>query len=86
MQLSKIGEFGFTWLGSLVLLFGIGFLMAFITKKGSPLLAGAIGYAFVIGVFITTHLIRKSLEHLGFMLKISGYLLLYYVTLRLFFF
>jgi len=83
---SKIGEFGFTWLGSLVLLFGIAFLMAFITKKGSPLFASIIGYGCVIGVFITTYLIRKSLEHLGFMLKISGYLLLYYVTFRLFFF
>lgn len=83
---SKIGEFGFTWLGSLVMLFAIIFLMAFVTKQSSPLLASIIGYACVIGVFITTHLIRKSLEHLCFMLKISGYLLLYYITFRLFYF
>ena len=83
---SKIGEFGFTWLGSLVLLFAIAFLMTFITKQGSPMLATIIGYACVAGVFLTTYLIRKSLEHLGFMLKISGYLLLYYITFRLFYF
>jgi len=83
---SKIGEFGFTWLGSLVLLFGIAFLMAFITKQGSPMMASIIGYSLVAGIFVTTHLIRKSLEHLGFMLKITGYLLLYYVTFRLYFF
>jgi hypothetical protein len=83
---SRIGEFGFTWLGSLVLLFGIIFLMAFINKQGYPLAATLIGYACAGVVFTTTHLVRKSLEHLGFMLRISGYLLLYYVTFRLHFF
>lgn len=83
---SKIGEFGFTWLGSLVLLFGLIFLMAFIDKQGYHVLSTLIGFGCAIGVFITTHLIRKSLEHLGFMLKISGYLLLYYVTFHLHYF
>ena len=83
---SRIGEYGLAWLGSLVLLFGIIFLMAFASNQGFPVLASALGYASAAGVFILAHFLRKSFPHMVFMLNISSHILIYYITLRLFFF
>jgi uncharacterized membrane protein len=83
---SNIGEYGLAWLGSLVLLFGIIFLMAFAGNQGYPVLATALGYASAAGVFILAHFLRKSFSHMDFMLNISGHILIYYITLRLYFF
>ena len=68
---SKVGEYGLAWLGSLVLLFGIVFMMTFSSSTGYPVLASVLGYASAAG---------------GFILTISVHLLIYYVTLQLYFF
>ncbi|MCX6246751.1 MAG: hypothetical protein NTW10_03365 [Bacteroidetes bacterium] len=83
---SNIGEYGLAWLGSLVLLFGVVFLMAFVGNQGYPVLASALGYASAAGVFILAHFLRKSFSHMVFTLTISGHILIYYITLRLCFF
>lgn len=83
---SRIGEYGLAWLGSLVLFFGIIFLMTFTTNLGYPVLSSILGYASSIGVFILAYFLRRSFPHMVFMLNISGHLLLYYSTLRLYFF
>ena len=83
---SNVGEYGLAWLGSIVLLLGISFLMAFITSRGFPILATVIGYSSAAGVFIMGNTLRKASPHMLFMLNISAHLLIYYVTLRLFFF
>ena len=83
---SKIGEYGLAWLGSLVLLFGIIFLMTFASSQGYPVLASALGYASAAGVFILAHFLRRSFPHMVFMLNISGHILIYYITLQLYFF
>jgi len=83
---SKIGEYGLAWLGSLVLFFGIIFLMTFTTNLGYPVFSSVLGYGSSISVFFLAYLLRRSFPHLVFMLNISGHLLLYYSTLRLYFF
>jgi len=83
---SRIGEHGLAWLGSLVLFFGIIFLMTFTTSLGYPVLSCVLGYGASTGVFILAYFLRRSFPHLVFMLNISGHLLLYYSTLRLYFF
>lgn len=83
---SKIGEYGLAWLGSLVLLFGIIFLMTFVGSQGYPVLASGLGYTSAAGVFILAYFLRRSFPHMDFMLNISGHLLIYYITLRLYFF
>jgi uncharacterized membrane protein len=83
---SKIGEYGLAWLGSLVLLFGIIFMMAFTSSRGFPALASGLGLAAAAGVFILGYFLRGSFPHMVFMLNISGHLLVYYVILQLCFF
>ncbi|MCX6306615.1 MAG: hypothetical protein NT040_16745 [Bacteroidetes bacterium] len=83
---SNIFEYGLAWFGSLVLLFGIAFLSNFARNYLSGPLASVVGYAAVAGVFFLGWYLRNSFTHLSFMLNLSAHLLLYYITLRLFFF
>jgi hypothetical protein len=83
---SRIGEYGLAWLGSLVLLFGIYFLMTFTGNLGYPVFASILGYLSVACIFILAHILRRSFPHMVFMLYINGQLLLFYITLRLHFF
>lgn len=83
---SKIVEYGFGWFGSIVLLFGITFLMTYTHNREHFLLSTIIGYISVAGIFTISYFLRHSFPHLVYMLNITGYLLLYYVTLRLHFF
>lgn len=82
----RIGEFGLAWLGSIVLLLGIIFLMNYTKNSGYPIGTSFIGYISSALVFAGAHLLRKNFSNLVFMLRISGHLLLYYVTLLLYFF
>ncbi len=83
---SNIFEYGLAWFGSLVLLFGIVFLSHFARIYLSGPLASLVGYGAVAGVFFLSWYLRTSFTHLSFMLNLSAHLLLYYITLRLFFF
>ncbi|MFZ4522606.1 MAG: hypothetical protein ACOYNC_12930 [Bacteroidales bacterium] len=83
---SNIFEYGLAWFGSLVLLFGIAFLSNFARNYLNGPMASLVGYGAVAGVFLLAWNLRKSFPHLSFMLNISAHLLVYYITLRLFFF
>ncbi|MCX6266420.1 MAG: hypothetical protein NTW16_03565, partial [Bacteroidetes bacterium] len=83
---SNIFEYGLAWFGSLVLLFGIAILSNFARNYLSGPLASLVGYASVAGVFFLAWHLRSSFSHLSFMLNLSAHLLVYYITLRLFFF
>ncbi len=82
----RIGSHGLAWLGNIVLIFGIMFLMTYAQNLGYSLLPTVLGYLLVGSIFFVAHKIRKSLSHLDFMLNVSGYVLAFYVTLRLHFF
>jgi len=83
---SRIGEYGLSWLGNIVLLFGIIFLLQYIQNIANPLISVLMGYVFVSGVFVLTFFLRKSFTYMANMFNITGHLLLYYVTMRLHFF
>jgi hypothetical protein len=83
---SNIFEYGLAWFGSLVLLFGIVFLSNFAKNYMNGPLASLVGYAAVAGVFFLAWYLRNSYAHLSFMLNLSAHLLVYYITLRLYFF
>jgi hypothetical protein len=83
---SNIFEYGLAWFGSLVLLFGIVFLSNFAKNYMNGPLASLVGYAAVAGVFFLAWYLRNSYSHLSFMLDLSAHLLVYYITLRLYFF
>lgn len=83
---SNIFEFGMTWFGSLVLLFGIAFLSNFARNYMNGSLAALVGYLAVAGVFFLAAYLRDSYSHLSFMLNLSAHLLVYYITLNLYFF
>jgi hypothetical protein len=83
---SNIGEYGLAWLGTLVLLFGIIFMMTFTSSKGYPALASGLGLFSAAGIFILTYFLRSSFSHMVFILNISGNLLVYYVIFQLYFF
>lgn len=83
---SNIFEYGLAWFGSLVLLFGIVFLSNFARNYLNGPLASLVGYSAVAGVFFLSWYLRNSFTHLSFMLNLSAHLLVYYITLRLFFF
>ncbi|MEI6682773.1 MAG: hypothetical protein WCO44_09100 [Bacteroidota bacterium] len=83
---SNIFEYGLAWFGSLVLLFGIAFLSNFARNYLNGPLASLVGYGAVAGIFFLAWNLRNSFTHLSFMLNLSAHLLVYYITLRLFFF
>ncbi|MEI7897351.1 MAG: hypothetical protein WCJ26_09985 [bacterium] len=83
---SNIFEYGLAWFGSLVLLFGIAFLSNFARNYLNGPLASIVGYMAVAGVFFLGWYLRESFTHLAFMLNLSAHILVYYITLHLYFF
>ena len=81
----RIGSHGLAWLGNIVMVFGIMFLMTYAQKQGYSYLSSIIGYILAGGIFLVAYKIRKSMPHLDFMLNFSGYVLTFYITLRLHF-
>ncbi|MFC2123330.1 hypothetical protein ACFLU5_00855 [Bacteroidota bacterium] len=83
---SKIVEYGLAWFGSIVFLFGVIFLMTYLRSLGYQVIASTAGYIATFGVFIAAYLLKKPFPKLVYVLKLSGYLLIYYITLHLHFF
>ena len=83
---SNIVEYGLPWLGSIVLIFAIIFLMNY--TEGLGYLGLSRGFAY-ISTFILigiAYYLRHSFPILVYVLNICGVLLLYYITMRLHFF
>jgi hypothetical protein len=83
---SRIGRFGLAWLGNIVLLFGISFLVQYLMILGLRYLSVLIGYIAAASIFYMANYLRKTNSHLSFMFKINAQILLFYITLRLHFF
>ena len=83
---SKIVEYGLAWLGSIVLIFGIIFLMNYTESLGYLFLSRGIAYLATILLIAVAYFLRNSFPILVYVLNICGVLLLYYITLRLHFF
>jgi len=83
---SNVLEYGLAGFGSIILIFGLVFLMIFLQKNLSGIVSGLIAYGAVASVFLVAYFFRNSFYYLSYMFNVSGHLLAYYVTLRLHFF
>ncbi|MBW6461359.1 MAG: DUF2339 domain-containing protein [Bacteroidales bacterium] len=83
---SRFGDFGLAWLGNLVMLFGIIFLAQYLQNIGYKYFSSALGYIAVIGIFGLAYYFRGTLSNLTSVFRLTGYILLYFITLRLHFF
>ena len=83
---SNIGEYGLAWLGNIVLFFAIVFLWQYFNDAGKPIVSLIVGGLSVAGVFVMSHYFRRSFTYLSFMFNLFGYIILYYIILRLHFY
>jgi len=83
---SKVGEYGLAWLGNIVLFFAIVFLWQYFNDAGKPIISLVVGGLSVASVFILSHYFRKSFTYLSFIFNLFGYIILYYIVLRLHFY
>ncbi len=80
---SRIGEYGLAWLGNIVLLLGISFLVQYLKN---PLISAIVGFASVGLIYGASYYSRKSFGYLSRLFAYCGHLLLFYITLQLHFF
>ncbi|MDP2721342.1 MAG: hypothetical protein Q8O72_01180 [Bacteroidales bacterium] len=83
---SKVGEYGLSWLGNIVLFFGIIFLVEYIQSQGYQIASSVFGYAAVAGIFVLSGYMKSIYPRIGAAFNLTAYLLLFYVTLSLHFF
>jgi len=83
---SNVVEYGFAWLGSLVLLFGIAFLMIFTNHSVNGYVSTTIGILATVGVYYLSDYLKTSHTHLSFMLLVTSHLLIFYSMMSLSFF
>lgn len=82
---SNIGEYGLAWLGNIVLFFGITFLVEYLRISGYNLGSSVFGFTSVAGIFGLAYYFRESNPYMARIFNLNGYLLLFYVTLKLHF-
>lgn len=81
----RVGEYGMAWLGNIVLLFGLTFLVQYLQNSGYPLFSALIGFASVAGIYAGAHFTRSSFSYLSKLFAYNGHLLLFFMTARLHF-
>lgn len=83
---SSIGEYGLAWLGNIVLFFGISFFIQYLQQRELIYMAILLGFLSVGCIFFLAYYFRSSNPFISKVFNLNGYLLLYYVTMRLHFF
>jgi hypothetical protein len=83
---SKIGRFGLSWMGIIVLLFGIIFFTEYLMSNGNGFFSALTGYLCAGGTFLFAGRLKKSNLNLSGKFSFGGQLILFYITLRLHFF
>ncbi|MFY9150914.1 MAG: hypothetical protein WAO52_02785 [Prolixibacteraceae bacterium] len=81
----RMGEYGMAWLGNIVLLFGISFLVQYLQNSGHLLFSVLIGFSAVAAIYASAYFTRLSYSYLSKLFEYTGHLLLFYVTVRLHF-
>ncbi len=82
----RFGEFGLAWIGSVILLLGMVFLIAYTYHRGQKVLATALGFSATVVLYLIARYWRDSIPHISRLMLTSSLLLLYYTTMRLYFF
>ena len=83
---SNLGEYGLAWLGNIVLFFAIAFLWQYFNDAGKPLVSAIVGITSVAGVFTMSYYFKKNFSFLSYMFNLFGFILLFYITIRLHYF
>ena len=83
---TKLGEYGLAWLGNIVLFFAIAFLWQYFNDQGKPLVSLIVGVVSVSGVFVLSRNFRKSFAYMSKMFQLFGFIILYFILLRLHFY
>ncbi|HKJ40550.1 MAG TPA: hypothetical protein VKA27_00600 [Sunxiuqinia sp.] len=81
----SVGEYGMAWLGNIVLLFGIAFLVQYLQQSGSILIGTVIGFLAIAVIYGVSYFSRNTFAYLSKLFSYNGHLLLFYLTLRLHF-
>lgn len=82
----NIGQFWFAKAGIFVLVIGFIFLLTFPYRNLPSAIPSLIGYFLVVTIFLFSHSLRKSFTLISHYFMGSGLVLLYFATLRLYFF
>lgn len=80
---SKIGEYGMAWIGNIVLLFGILFLLQILNNQDYRIFSSITGFASVIGIYLLGQYLKKRLPYMSTLFTYNGHILLFIVTLSL---
>ncbi|MCB2220731.1 MAG: hypothetical protein KQI35_10075 [Bacteroidetes bacterium] len=83
---SHFGEFGLAWLGNVVLFFGITFFVQYLQLQGFKLIAPVFGIVAVSGIFFLARYLKESNPYMAKIFQLNGYVLAFYVILKLHFF
>ncbi len=81
-----VGEYGMAWMGNIVLLFGIIFLTQNLHNSGKLLLSVIIGYFSVAAIYFASYYTKNAYSYLSRLLFFNGHIILYTITLQLYFF
>ncbi|MCK4921591.1 MAG: hypothetical protein KAS71_11130 [Bacteroidales bacterium] len=82
---SRIGEVGMAWLGNIVLLFGIIFLLQLLNNQGFEIASALAGFVAVGGVYFLGHGLKNQYHLMSKLFTYNGHLLLFFVIMRLHF-
>jgi hypothetical protein len=80
---TNFGEYGLAWLGNIVLFFAIAFLWKYFNDAGKPLISAIVGVISVAGFFTLSHYFRRNFSFLSFMFNLFGFVILFYIGLKL---
>jgi hypothetical protein len=80
---ANLGEYGLAWLGNIVLFFAIAFLWQYFNNAGKPLISLIVGLISAVAVFSLSQYFRKTYTYLSFTFNLFGFVILYYILLRL---
>lgn len=82
----RVGEYGMAWLGNIVLLFGLSFLIQYLQNSGHLIFSALIGFISVAAIYGSSYLTRISYSYLSKLLAYNGHILLFYTIIRLHYF
>ena len=82
----RVGEYGMAWLGNIVLLFGIAFLVQYLQNSGHQLVSALIGFISVSLIYLGAKFTKNTLPYLSKLFVYTGHLLLFYIALSLHYF
>lgn len=83
---SGVGEYGMAWIGNIVLLFGLTFLVQYLQNKGYAVFSFLTGFISIAAIYATAHFTRNSYAYLSRLLSYNGHILLFYFSIHLHFF